>query len=225
MLPIRDTIPSRRRPVMTWLLILINLGIFFYQKTLEPETYKNLIMIFGLIPARAAQVTLQNGWGIIPLFSYMFLHGGWLHVISNMWALWLFGDNVEDKMGAGRFFLFYILMGIVAGLVHVMADSGSNLPTIGASGAISGIMGAYFIMFPKAKIVTLVPLFIIPFFIEIPAMIYLAFWLISQVYSAVMTGNTGDVGNIAWWAHIGGFAAGIVFHGFFFRKYQSKYHF
>lgn len=215
MIPLRDTLPSRRLPLMTWLLILVNLGVFIYQKSLTNHEAVRLVVNIGLIPDRFYQFALdQNLWRIIPVFTYMTLHGSWVHLISNLWALWLFGDNVEDRMGKFRFLLFYILMGAIAGFTHIIFNSTSIIPVIGASGAISGVMGAYFVMYPSSKITTLVPLFFIPLFIDIPAIIYLAFWFFSQIYSAIVP-SLEDVSNIAWWAHIGGFVAGIIFHRLF----------
>jgi membrane associated rhomboid family serine protease len=158
------------------------------------------------------------GWGpIIPLLSYNFLHGDWLHLIGNMWALWLFGDNVEDQMGPLRFLAFYLTTGVIAGIIHVIFNPGSSIPTIGGSGAIAGLMGAYFLMYPTSKILTIVPLFFIPLFLEIPAVIYLAIWLFTQIYAVLHRPESGAVSNIAWTAHVGGFAAGFILHRLFFR--------
>ena len=223
MIPLRDTIPSQNRPVMTWLLVLINILVFLYQLTLTPESSHGLNLEFGLTPVRYFNPDQSWFSKLIPFLSYLFLHEGWLHLIGNMWALWLFGDNVEDKMGAVRFLFFYLVMGIVAGGVHIFSDPGSAIPTIGASGAIAGVMGAYFLMYPTARIITLVPLFFIPLFIEIPALIYLAFWLLSQVYAVLIAHESGTVSSIAWSAHIGGFLAGIFGHRWFFRPYRIRY--
>ncbi len=222
MIPLKDTIPSRHLPIMTWLLIILNFVIFVYQLRLGSNGYIRLIEYFGLIPAyyRTGLTDITN---IFPFISYIFLHSGWLHVVGNMWALWLFGDNVEDKMGSFRFLVFYIIMGVIAGMVHVFSDPSSTIPTIGGSGAIAGVMGAYFVMYPGARIVTLIPLFFIPLFFEIPAVIYLGFWLFSQVYSVIINHNSGTVSNIAWFAHIGGFLAGALFHRLFFQPYRERY--
>ena len=224
MVPIRDTVPSRHRPVMTWLLIITNLLVFLYQQSLDPLAYRLLNGEFGLIPLRFFQNGVDGFQELTPFLSHLFLHAGWMHLIGNMWALWLFGDNVEDLMGPFRFLLFYICAGIVAGLVHVFSDPALPIPTIGASGAIAGVMGAYFILFPSSRIVTIIPLFFIPLFIEIPAVVYLAFWLLSQVYSALVSSQLETV-SIAWSAHIGGFIAGIFLHRFFFRVRRGRYRF
>jgi len=149
----------------------------------------------------------------------MFLHGGWMHFISNMWSLWLFGDNVEDCMGHLRFLIFYLLCGLAAGFIHFMFNPTAQVPTIGASGAIAGVMGAYFVMFPTARVITLVPIFFLPYFIEIPAVFYLGIWFMMQLFSGMfsLVLPTG-AGGIAWWAHVGGFLFGILVLPFFRRR-------
>ncbi len=223
MIPLRDTIPSKHWPVMTWLLIIFNLFVFLYQQSLDPLAYRFLNSEYGLIPLRFFGNGISSFQELTPFLSHLFLHAGWMHLIGNMWALWLFGDNVEDLMGSFRFLFFYICMGIVAGLVHILSEPALPIPTIGASGAIAGIMGAYFIRFPSSRIVTIIPLFFIPLFVEIPALLYLAFWLFSQVYSVLASRQLGTVSNIAWSAHIGGFVAGIFMHRLFFRVKRGRY--
>lgn len=225
MIPLKDTIPSRHWPVMTWLIIITNLFVFLYQQSLDPSAYRLLNGALGLVPLRFFQNGISGFQELIPFLAHLFLHAGWMHLIGNMWALWLFGDNVEDLMGPFRFLLFYICTGIIAGLVHIFSEPALPLPTIGASGAVAGIMGAYFILFPTSRIVTIIPLFFIPLFIEIPALIYLAFWLLSQIYSVIANRQLGTVSNIAWSAHIGGFIAGIVLHRFFFHVKRGRYRF
>jgi membrane associated rhomboid family serine protease len=224
MIPLRDTIPSRRWPVMNILLILASLLIFFYQiklLQLDPDLYRALIDQYGLIPVRFLKRQALDTATLLPFLSYIFLHGSWLHVIGNLWALWLFGDNVEDRMGSFRYLAFYLTCGIVAGLVHVWSDPLSKMVTIGGSGAIAGVMGAYFVMYPTARIVTLIPIFFIPFFIRIPAVIYLGVWLLTQVYSMVLSqAGAGTASNIAFAAHVGGFVGGMILQPFY-RK--SRY--
>jgi membrane associated rhomboid family serine protease len=222
MIPLRDTTPSQHWPVMNWLLIIANILIFYYQSKLTPAGHTRLIQEFGLNPAVWVNFALRGRLLIIPLFSYMFLHGGLFHIISNLWALWLFGDNVEDRMGHFRYLGFYLFSGLVSGLVQIYFNPVANVPTIGASGAIAGVMGAYFFMYPKAKIVTLIPIFIIPWFVEIPAMLYLAFWFFSQVYAAL--GNMGAATGVAWWAHVGGFLTGLLLHRFFIKTKRPSYY-
>jgi membrane associated rhomboid family serine protease len=148
----------------------------------------------------------------LTIFTSMFLHGGLFHLLGNMWALYIFGDNVEDRMGPVRFLIFYLLCGAAAALVHVLMNPGSMIPTVGASGAISGVMGAYLVLFPFARVITLVPLFFFPYFFEIPAIFFIGVWFAGQLVSAFMTSALAppDVGGVAWWAHVGGFVAGMV---------------
>jgi membrane associated rhomboid family serine protease len=148
----------------------------------------------------------------------MFLHSGWLHILSNMWTLWIFGDNIEDRMGPFRFAAFYVLCGLAAGIVHWLTNPLSTIPAVGASGAIAGVMGAYYLLFPFAKLVVLVPVFFIPLFFEIPAVVFLLMWALGQVFSGtVALAQPGDVGGVAWWAHVGGFLAGLLLVGLFIR--------
>jgi len=153
----------------------------------------------------------------------MFLHGGWLHILGNMWVLWIFGDNVEDRMGPLRFILFYLCCGICAGLVQTFTSGASPVPTIGASGAIAGIMGAYLLLYPRARLIILVPVFFWPFFFDIPAWVFLVFWFFLQFASgshALLSGSLG--GGIAWWAHVGGFLAGMLLLQFFLLRRPAR---
>jgi membrane associated rhomboid family serine protease len=222
MIPLRDTIPSRRWPIMNWLLIMANLAVFYHQLRLSPEGYAGFIREFSLNPARLVGAALHGQFLVAPLFSYMFLHGGLFHLLSNLWALWLFGDNVEDKMGSVRYLCFYLMTGVVSGLTQVYFNPVSDAAVLGASGAIAGVMGAYIFMYPTAKIVTLVPILIIPWFVEIPAMLYLGIWFFTQVYAAL--GSTGASSGVAWWAHVGGFLAGLLLHRFFIIEKRRKYY-
>jgi membrane associated rhomboid family serine protease len=154
-----------------------------------------------------------------PFLTSMFLHGGWLHIITNMWALWIFGDNVEDRMGPVRFLIFYLLCGLFAGITHWFMNPDSTIPTVGASGAIAGVMGAYFILFPRSRVIVLLPILFIPLFFELPAIVYLGIWLFSQLFSGTLSvAATSDVAGIAWWAHVGGFIAGMLLHFLFIRR-------
>jgi membrane associated rhomboid family serine protease len=224
MLPIRDTIPSHTRPVVTWALILTNVAIFLRQAALPQPALEAFVFYFGMVPAALVNTgveALPPSAGPLTFLSSMFLHGGFLHLIANMWTLWIFGDNVEDRMGHSRFLVFYILCGLLAGGAHLLSDPTSTVPTIGASGAIAGVLGAYFILFPRSRVLTLIPIFFYPLFVEIPAFVYLGFWFLSQVLSGSMTaGATG--GGIAWWAHIGGFLAGVALFWFFLRRRPSR---
>jgi len=222
--PIRDNIPHRESPFVTWLIILINGLIFLFELSLPPRALQRLFLQYGMVPARYTDPAWALGHGLSPLdplpfVTSMFLHGGWMHFISNMWSLWLFGDNVEDCMGHLRFLIFYLLCGLAAGFIHFMFNPTAQVPTIGASGAIAGVMGAYFVMFPTARVITLVPIFFLPYFIEIPAVFYLGIWFMMQLFSGMfsLVLPTG-AGGIAWWAHVGGFLFGILVLPFFRRR-------
>ncbi len=228
MFPIKDTIPSREFPIVTWALIIINSLVFLFETTLSKEQLEALFYYFGVVPARYSHpewavvfgLPIDNYW---PFITNMFLHGGWTHIISNMWTLYLFGDNVEDRMGHLRFLVFYLLCGIAASITHFVFNIHSTVPALGASGAIAGVMGAYFILFPHSRVITLVPIFFLPYFIEIPAFVYLGVWFITQLFSgtfSLASASTG--GGIAWWAHIGGFVVGILLLPIF-KKKQDQY--
>jgi membrane associated rhomboid family serine protease len=221
LIPIRDTIPHRHAPVVTWALIAVNVLVFFYELALDPEDLERLFYVFGIVPARYSHPEWARWLGLNvddywPFLTSMFLHGGWAHVIGNMWTLWIFGDNVEDRMGPWRFLLFYLVTGLAAGLTHYFTNLHSTLPTVGASGAIAGVLGAYFVLFPRSHIIILVPIFFFPFFFELPAVTYLLFWFLSQVLGGTLAGlMASNVGGIAFWAHVGGFAAGVMLHRLF----------
>lgn len=215
MIPLRDTIPSRNIPVTMYLLILTNCLIFFFQLELPQPALQKIFYYFGIVPARYTSPSWAHLTGMPvkywPFLTSMFLHGGWMHLLGNMWTLWIFGDNVEDRMGPLRFLIFYLFCGIVAGVVHVLTNPSSTIPTIGASGAISGVMGAYFVLFPFSRVITFIPIFFYPVFVALPAVTYLAVWFFIQFFNGVGSLLPGEqVGGIAWWAHVGGFLAGIV---------------
>ncbi len=227
MFPIRDTIPSENPPIATLLLILANILVFAFELMMPPEAREHFFQLFGIVPARFTHPEWAL-WMGIPFDSYwpfltsMFVHAGWLHIIGNMWALWIFGDNVEDRMGPVRFVCFYLLCGLVAGVVQWYTNPGSTIPTVGASGAIAGVMGAYLILFPRSRVIVLVPILIFPFFFEVPAVFYLVFWAFMQLFSGAFSlVSVRSVGGVAWWAHVGGFSAGIVLHYFFIRRSRS----
>jgi len=228
MIPLKDTVPSRSFPVINWLLIGLNVLFFLIliSSGTEAETW---VEDLGLVPSRL----LQNPDGLqaITLFTSMFLHGGWIHLLGNMLALYIFGDNVEDQLGSGRYLLFYLVCGLVAAAAHIALNRNSSVPTIGASGAISGVMAAYLLFFPAARVTTLVPVFFFPWFVEIPAVIYLGFWFLSQLFSGALAvvSDTQAFGGVAWWAHIGGFIAGLILgpllarRRYFRRRYVDEY--
>lgn len=203
MIPLRDSQPSDSKPLVTLLLIVVNFLVFFYELSLDPYSRNHFIATYAVVPD---QLTLSS------LVTSMFLHGGWLHIIGNMWFLWIFGDNVEDLLGHGKFLLFYLVCGVAAGMVQVAVNPGSRLPTIGASGAIAGVMGAYLVRFPRSHILTLVPIFFFLTTFDLPAWVLLAYWFLIQFFSgvgAVAYSNLSE-GGVAWFAHVGGFVAGIV---------------
>jgi len=216
MFPVRDTVPSRSPPLMTWALIGANAAVFLLELAMPPRQLQALFYWFGIVPARYTHpdwavwlgLPVDDYW---PFLTSMFLHGGWLHIISNMWTLWIFGDNVEDRMGPWRFLAFYLLCGLVAGVTHWATNMDSTVPTIGASGAIAGVLGAYFLLYPRAHIITLIPVFFYPLFVALPAATFALIWFFAQLFSGVsVLIGPGQVGGVAWWAHIGGFVAGMA---------------
>ena len=220
MIPIKDTIPRYGFPVITWTLILLNGIIFIFEISVPRDVLENLIYFFGLIPSRYASP--GRALDYMPFLTNMFLHGGWLHIIGNMWFLNLFGSTVEDRMGYGRFLAFYLLSGIFASVIYYIADIHSTIPAFGASGAIAGVMGAYIVMFPKARILTLIPIFFFPLFVELSAFVYIGFWFLLQLFSGTLSlGSPATGGGIAWWGHIGGFIAGILLLPLFGRRQLS----
>ncbi len=211
MIPLRDTIRSSNFPVVNTLLIVLNVLVYLEQMAQGPGLTR-FIVTYGLVPARYTIPEMASYFTpaqqVFSFVSFMFLHGGFLHLLGNMWSLYIFGDNVEDRLGPARYLLFYLLCGFSSGVFHLFTNWNSEIPTIGASGAIAGVMGAYLILYPGSRILTLIPIFFIPYFIEIPAFFFLGLWFILQFLSAAA--SHGRTGGIAWWAHIGGFIAGIV---------------
>jgi membrane associated rhomboid family serine protease len=185
------------------MIIVVNLLVFLFEVSMDDYSLNNFISVYGLVPDR-----LQYS----SMFTSMFLHGGWLHVLGNMWFLWIYGDNVEDVLGHWKFLVFYLLCGIAAAVVHVLFNPYSRVPTVGASGAIAGVMGAYLVKFPHSRIVTLVPIFIFFTTFEIPAALMLIYWFFIQVFSGLGSVGYSNVshGGTAWFAHVGGFLAGIL---------------
>ncbi len=202
MIPLRDIIPSRTTPVVTIALITINVLVFLYELSLG-RAVDAFTLYWGLVPAAFSWVTVLTS---------MFLHGGLMHVAGNMLYLWIFGDNVEDRMGHGRYLVFYLLCGIAAALAQTITVPDSVVPMVGASGAIAGVMGAYFVLYPRSRIVTLIPIFFFFQIVEVPAIFFLGIWFLMQFVSGVGSiGSTGGggLGGIAFWAHVAGFVAGI----------------
>jgi membrane associated rhomboid family serine protease len=212
MIPLRDVIPSRTTPYITVTIIILNGLAWLFELALPADARTVFLQVYGVVPADFHATTL---------ITSMFLHGGWMHVLGNMWYLWIFGDNVEDRLGHGRFIVFYLLCGVIAALGQIAIDPASTLPTIGASGAIAGVMGAYFVIYPRSRVLTLIPLIIFWEIIELPAIVLLGFWFVMQLFSAgtiAITASTGG-GGVAFAAHVAGFVVGMI-GGLLFRKRQ-----
>jgi membrane associated rhomboid family serine protease len=229
MIPLKDTVQSRSFPIINWLLIGLNVFFFFILLS-SGEEAETWVQDLGIVPSRL----LQNPDGLqaVTLFTSMFLHGGWIHLLGNMLALYIFGDNVEDWLGSGRYLFFYLVCGLIAAAAHIALNRNSSVPTIGASGAISGVLAAYLLFFPAARVITLVPVFFFPWFVEIPAVIYLGFWFLSQLFNGTFAviSDMQALGGVAWWAHIGGFIAGLILgpllarRRYFRRRYVDEYY-
>ena len=223
MIPLKDRNPSYSIPFVNYVLIAANFVVFFYELSLGPRL-DAFFETYGLIPGRYFSMVAHHTHPItryLPFISSMFIHGGWLHIIGNMWFLFIFGDNVEDRLGHRKYLLFYLLSGLAAAAVQVLSSVNSSVPTIGASGAISGVLGAYIVMFPRAKIVTLLPIFFFFDIIDISALLFIGFWFLMQFFSGVQSWGVDTSGGIAWWAHIGGFLAGILMVPIFKRRYVT----
>ena len=219
MLPLRDEIPSRRIPYVNYIFIAINVLVFIWQFQVG-QSDPRLVYQFALIPAQITTgITLP---AFLHIFTSMFMHGGLAHIGGNMLYLWIFGDNIEDAMGHGRYLLFYLLGGFIASAAHIISSPFSQIPTVGASGAIAAVLGAYLILYPKARVLTLVTF---GFFIRltmVPAVIVLGLWFILQLFQGVLTAGGPDMGGVAFWAHIGGFVAGLFLARLFARN-QTYY--
>ena len=225
MIPLKDDVPSRSTPFVTVTLIALNVAAFLYQASLGMETGASggraaeaLVLEFGLTPCRLSGACAVPGdfpHPALTVFSSMFLHGGLFHIGGNMLYLWIFGDNVEDTLGHGRFFAFYLLSGVAAALAQTLVNPGSHVPMIGASGAVSGVLGAYLVLFPHATILTLVTFGFFIKFLHVPSVIVLGFWIVVQLINGYLTVHAqalggGETGGVAWFAHIGGFLAGMA---------------
>jgi membrane associated rhomboid family serine protease len=215
MIPLKDMTPRRSVPIVTLLLIAVNIAVFVHQLSLPPKAGEAFLQTYALIPWKISlalagrHYTLEEA--LLPLFTCMFLHGGFLHILGNMWFLWIFGANVEDRMGPVPYLVFYVVCGIGSSASQLLFSWGSHIPSLGASGAISGVLGAYILFFPGSRILTLIPLFIIFFTMRIPAVIFIGLWFIAQFLSGIGSLGAVNTGGIAWWAHIGGFVIGLIF--------------
>jgi len=218
MIPIRDDTPRYSTPYVTYFIIALNVVVFLFELSLGSRALNGLIYQFGVVPRRfelaltgASAFTLPSL--SLTILTSMFLHGGWLHIIGNMWFLWIFGDNVEDYLGHAKYLLFYLISGCAAAIAYILLDVSSKQPTIGASGAIAGVMGAYFVLYPRARVLTLVFLIVFVTFWWLPAWVFLGYWFLLQFLSGTATSIAGtgqNTGGIAFWAHVGGFVAGIL---------------
>lgn len=228
MIPLKNLRPRTHFPTVTLALIAINFIVFFYQLTLDPRALQSFIMTYSMIPARAqlalahSQYTLAQGF--LPLFTSMFLHGGWLHIIGNMWFLWLFGPNVEDRLGHLPYLGFYLVCGLGAGIAQMLFSLGSTIPGLGASGAIAGVLGAYVVFFPSSRILTLVTLFFWWFFARLPAVLFIGLWFAVQFLSGIGSLGSAQAGGVAWWAHVGGFLLGMLLVSGMRRNQSESYY-
>lgn len=222
MIPIKDSPKTGRFPFVNLTLILINILVFLRQLTFSDTELHAFIFANGLIPA-VLVANLSEGnlaMTLAPLFAYQFMHGGWLHIGSNMLYLWVFGDNIEDRLGHVKYLFFYLLMGVISGLAQIAFDPGSNIPIIGASGAVAGVLGAYLISCPRARVVALIPIFIVFTVAELPAVVFLGFWFLLQLFQGFA--SIGVDVSIAWWAHIAGFIAGMLLVNLFGKRLNCK---
>jgi len=214
MIPLRDDNPSKSVPFVNVLFIFINVSVFLYQYFGLSGQPARLYYELGCIPYEFTHFTDMAPTALVPvpltIFTAMFLHGGWIHLLSNMLFLWIFGDNIEDHLGHGRYIFFYLLCGIAGFFSHIVMNVNSQIPSIGASGAIAGVMGAYMILYPKARIVTLLILVIFIQIVRIPAIIMIGYWLLIQILSGLAATGLETGGGVAWFAHIGGFIAGLI---------------
>lgn len=223
MIPIRDDAPRYGRPYVTYLLVAANVIVFLYELTLPVDLRNQLMFQFGFVPEQLTRVIAGSHHVVLlatlsSVFTSMFLHASWLHLIANMWVLWIFGDNIEDYLGRVYYIIFYFASGVAAALLQYLVNANSAVPSVGASGAIAGVMGAYLVMYPTARVLTLIPLFIFFPMIYLPAWLVLGYWFVVQFISGAATAiaySSQTSGGIAFWAHIGGFLAGVALIKFF----------
>lgn len=223
MIPLRDDNPSSSTPVVTRALIGLNV-LAFLLELMQGEGLAEFLRGWGVVPGRlfaSLSDPLYAPFELLTVFTSLFLHGGWLHLLGNMWYLWIFGDNVEDRLGHARFLAFYLASGFVAALVHSALMPGSAVPTVGASGAIAGVLGAYALAFPRARVLTLIPIIFFFQIVAIPALVLLGIWFLFQFISGTLSFGSGS-GGVAWWAHIAGFVFGFVAMGLFARKQRAR---
>lgn len=228
MIPLHDSIPRVHKPYMLYAIITVCSVIFLFEKSLPISQLTEFFYVYGVVPARFTNPTWAASMHFPPdaeyvFITHLFIHGGWIHIIFNMWFLWIFGDNIEDVMGPLRFLLFYLTCGVVAIFVNMLFNPSSTAPVVGASGAIAGIMGAYFLLYPHAKVLTLIPIVIIPFFFYLPAVFFLLLWVGIQVVLGIAALSGHASNSVAWWAHIGGFISGVLLLPLFRKKNRCYY--
>lgn len=228
MIPLRDNVPRVTKPIAVSVIIAINAVLFLVTKGMPPQEQAQFFHLYGVVPARyfdpqwAAWAGYPDGF-IWPFFSYMFLHGGWIHVILNMWMLWIFGDNIEDVTGHFGFVVFYVLCGLAAVGLHMIFQQNAPIPVVGASGAVAGVMGAYIVLYPHGRVLTLVPIIIIPLILRVPSYLFLGIWFLSQIASGFISNGKPGASEVAWWAHVGGFVAGLVLILWFRKRSVCTY--
>lgn len=227
MIPLRDSVRPKSIPFVNYALILLNIFVFYKEVTLPPNQLELLIDRFGLVPQVITSLSWENITAVdfkllSTLITSLFLHGSLLHIAGNMLYLWVFGDNVEDRMGHLRYLIFYLTVGLIGNLTHIYFNPHSLVPTIGASGAVAGVMGAYFLAFPRAKVLALVPIFFFVTITQVNALFFLFLWFFLQLINGLTSFGLGDQAQmVAWWAHIGGFTAGALGYLIFRRKKNS----
>jgi len=227
MIPIRDTAPCNSRPVVTWGLIAVCVSIFVWMQLLPFEISNPLIARFGMIPLRYSDPAWAERVGLpfdgyLSFLTNLFLHSNWLHLLVNMWFLWIFGDNVEDRMGRLSFLAFYLLCGLIATALQWYFDQRLEIPVVGASGPIAGVLAAYFFLYPLERVILWVPIFLLPIVVSVPAIAFLGVWVIIQLHDATTSLLfEGGAAKMAWWAHLGGFIAGSLLYRFFLKKPQD----
>ncbi len=228
MIPWSTSVAVRTVPLLTWALIAANAAAFFLELSLPPRALEVFLHEWGVVPARYAHPDWARARGLdpgnlLPFFTSMFLHGGWGHILLNMWTLLIFGPAIEDRFGTVRFLGFYLVCGIGASVAHAVANADSTVPSLGASGAIAGVMGAFMRLFPLSRVVVMIPIIIIPLFFELHAFFYVGFWMAIQLIQGLTDlMSPSDLGGIAWWAHIGGFVVGFLATGWLRKRHYRR---
>lgn len=227
MIPIKDSIPCHTKPIVCWAIMAVCIAVFLYMQFLPQQPLHYFTYRYGMLPIRYSNIQWGIGFGLpfdygLSFITSLFLHGGWFHLILNMWFIWIFADNIEDRMGHGLFFCFYLLCGLIATVTQWIFDPQLTSPVVGASGAIAGVLGAYFFLFPYARVVIWIPFLLLPIFAEVPAIAFLGFWVIIQLHEATTSVVFGAPTDVAWWAHLGGFIAGVVLYPLFLIKEETQ---